>query len=255
MPIAAGLVALFLRSHYDILSGTGAGHLDSFTGLVFFLLIGRWFQSKTYESLSFERDFKSYFPLAVNNLQDGNWKPVVIYELQPGDTIKIRNMEIVPADSIITTEQAFIDYSFVTGEAKLMKVRSGDLVYAGGRLIGEPATFTVEQKTSQSHLTNLWNHEVFRKCEESGYQKIIDRAAQRFTWIVMSIAFVTGIYWYWISPGEMWLVLTSVLMVACPCALALAAPFTYGSMLRAFGRNQLYLKNVDVIERLSRQEP
>jgi P-type Cu+ transporter len=49
----------------------------------------------------------------------------------------------------------------------------------------------------------------------------------------------------------MWLVLTSVLMVACPCALALAAPFTYGSMLRAFGRNNFYLKNADVIERLA----
>jgi Cu+-exporting ATPase len=49
----------------------------------------------------------------------------------------------------------------------------------------------------------------------------------------------------------MWLVLTSVLMVACPCALALAAPFTYGSMLRVFGRHQLYLKNADVIERMS----
>ena len=69
VPIAAGLLALFARSTYDILTATGPGYLDSFTGLVFFLLIGRWFQGKTYESLAFDRDFKSYFPLAVHRLE------------------------------------------------------------------------------------------------------------------------------------------------------------------------------------------
>lgn len=252
VPIAIGLIALFLRSHYDILSGTGPGYLDSFTGLVFFLLIGRWFQSKTYESLSFERDFKSYFPLAVNKLTDGEWMPTVIYELQKGDIIKIRHLEIVPADSILKNKDALIDYSFVTGEAKPVTVHSDALVYAGGRIIGEPVELTVAEKTSQSHLTSLWNNEVFRKREETHYQKIIDTAARKFTWIVIALAAMTAGYWYWANPSEMWLVLTSVLLVACPCALALAAPFTYGSMLRTFGRHHLYLKNADVIERMAK---
>lgn len=251
VPIAAGLIALFLRSHYDIISATGPGYLDSFTGLVFFLLIGRWFQGKTYESLSFERDFKSYFPLAVNKFQDGDWKPVVIYELQRGDIIRIRNREIVPADSILKSDKGLIDYSFVTGESKPMKANLGDLIYAGGRVIGTPVTLVVDTKTSQSNLTSLWNSTAFRKREESHHQKIIDSVARKFTWVVMGIAMVTLMYWYWVSPTEMWLVFTSVLMVACPCALALAAPFTYGSMLRVFGRHQLYLKNADVIERMA----
>lgn len=251
VPIAAGLIALFARSHYDIISATGPGYLDSFTGLVFFLLIGRWFQSKTYESLSFERDFKSYFPLAVSRFQDGDWKPIVIYELKKGDRIRIRNMEIIPADALLENVSAYVDYSFVTGEARPVKVKAGELVYAGARLLGQPVTLTVQAATSQSHLTSLWNNEAFRKREESQYQKIIDRAARRFTWVVMVFAVATGLYWYVTSPAEMWLVVTAVLMVACPCALALAAPFTYGSMLRAYGRNQLYLKNADVIERLA----
>jgi P-type Cu+ transporter len=251
VPIAAGLLALFLRSSYDIFTATGPGYLDSFTGLVFFLLIGRWFQSKTYENLAFDRDFKSYFPLAVNRLVKGEWKPVIIYDLRRGDQIRVRNMEIVPADAVLLDDHAYFDYSFVTGEAKPVKVMQGDTVYAGGRLIGQPVELVVDKKTSQSHLTSLWNKDSFRKVDESHYQKIIDRAARRFTWIVMGIALVTSIYWYFYKPAEMWLVLTSVLMVACPCALALAAPFTYGSMLRAFGRNNFYLKNADVIERLA----
>lgn len=251
VPIAAGLIALFFRSTWDIVTGFGPGYLDSFTGLVFFLLIGRWFQGKTYESLAFDRDFKAYFPLAIRKQILNDWKPVIIYKLEPGDVIQVRNLEIIPTDCILVKGEPFIDYSFVTGESRPARVSEGDKVYAGGRLIGQPAVFTVEKRTSQSHLTSLWNHETFRKSEESNYQRTIDRAARVFTWVVMFIALGTAGFWYYYRPEEMWLVVTAVLMVACPCALALSAPFTYGSMLRAFGKNQLYLKNADVIERMA----
>lgn len=250
VPIAVGLVALFFRSFYDIISATGPGYMDSFSGLVFFLLIGRWFQSKTYESLAFDRDYKSYFPLAVNRLENEEWKPVVIYEIKKGDRLKIRSMEIIPADSILLDEEAFVDYSFVTGESRPVNINRGGFIYAGGRLVGRPVEMIVEKETSQSHLTSLWNDGAFAKPEESKYKKLIDLAARRFTWVVLGIALLTAVVWYILEPGQMWLVLTSVLMVACPCALALAAPFTYGSMLRVFGKQGFYLKNADVIERL-----
>jgi len=251
VPIAAGLAALFLRSAYDILTHSGPGYLDSLAGLVFFLLIGRWFQSKTYDSLAFDRDYKSYFPLAVNKKINDDWKPVVVHQLEKGDVIQVRNMEIIPADSRVLTDDVFIDYSFVTGESKPVQVRKGDFIYGGGRLIGMPAEFTVEKKISQSHLTSLWNHDAFHKHQESQYKKLIDRTAQQFTWIVMGLAVATAAYWYVVAPQKMWLVFTSVLMVACPCALALAAPFTFGNVLRVFGRHGFYLKNADVVERLA----
>jgi P-type Cu+ transporter len=215
------------------------------------LLIGRWFQGKTYENLAFDRDFKSYFPLAVSRREKYEWKPVIIYDLKRGDHIRIKNMEIVPADAVLLDDQAYFDFSFVTGEVRPVKTSQGETVYAGGRLIGQPIELIVDKKTSQSHLTSLWNSDSFKKIEESRYQKIIDRAARIFTWIVMAIALITAVIWNFYQPSQMWLVLTSVLMVACPCALALAAPFTYGSMLRAFGRNNFYVKNADVIERLA----
>jgi Cu+-exporting ATPase len=251
VPIAAGLAALFLRSSYDILSHTGPGYLDSLSGLVFFLLIGRWFQSKTYDSLAFDRDYKSYFPLAITKKIKDTWKPVLVHDLQKGDVIRVRNMEIIPADSYLKSTEAYIDYSFVTGESKPVYVTEGDFIYGGGRLIGQPVEFIVEKKIAQSHLTSLWNNEAFHKKEESHYKKIIDRAAQKFTWAVMGLSLITASYWWLIDPSQMWLVFTAVLMVACPCALALAAPFTFGNMLRVFGRNGFYLKNADVIERLA----
>ncbi len=251
VPIAFGLAALFLRSSYDILTHTGPGYLDSLSGLVFFLLIGRWFQNKTYESLAFDRDYKSYFPLAIQKKIKDTWKPVLVHDLQKGDMIFARNMEIIPADSYLHSAEAHIDYSFVTGESKPIYATYGDLVYGGGRLIGQPAEFVVEKKLSQGHLTSLWNNEIFHKKEESHYKKMIDRVAQKFTWAVMGLSMITACYWWLNAPSQMWLVFTAVLMVACPCALALAAPFTFGNMLRVFGRQGFYLKNADVIERLA----
>jgi P-type Cu+ transporter len=251
LPIAFGLAALFLRSIYDIVFELGPGYIDSFSGLVFFLLIGRWFQDKTYENFAFDRDYKSYFPLAVYCRRNDQWISTVIYDLVEGDIIKIRNMEVVPADSHLLSAHAYIDYSFVTGESKPVHAKENDLIYAGGRLLGEPVELKVQKKTSQGHLTSLWNNPVFQKPKESQYKRIIDAAAQGFTWFILLFALASVAYWYQRDSSQVWLILTSVLIVACPCALALAAPFTYGSMLRVLGRNGFYLKNADVIERLS----
>lgn len=251
VPIVIGLICLSFRSYWDILFGVGPGYLDSFSGLVFFLLIGRWFQSKTYESLAFDRDYKSYFPLAVNRRVGHSWLPTILYNLRTGDEIKIRNMEIVPADSTLLNNEATIDYSFVTGESQPVKVEKGNLVFAGGRLMGSPAIFCVAKNISNSHLTSLWNNPSFQKKESLKSKKIIDKASTRFTWVILVIALLTGVYWFFANSGQMLLVVTSVLMVACPCALALSVPFTYGSMLRAFGGANLYCKNFDVIEKIA----
>ncbi|MDZ7626141.1 MAG: heavy metal translocating P-type ATPase metal-binding domain-containing protein [Ignavibacteriaceae bacterium] len=64
-PISLGILALFGRSIYEALSQTGAGYFDSLTGLIFLLLVGKFFQEKTYSYLNFERNYKSFFPLSV----------------------------------------------------------------------------------------------------------------------------------------------------------------------------------------------
>ena len=75
VPISLGILVLFSRSAYEVISATGAGYFDSLTGLVFFLLIGRWFQNRTYQALSFERNYRSYFPLAITRVSDNSGTP------------------------------------------------------------------------------------------------------------------------------------------------------------------------------------
>ena len=251
VPIAVGIAVLFIRSGIDILNQTGPGYMDSLAGLVFFLLIGRWFQNKTYESLAFDRDYKSYFPLAVSKLDDHDWSACLVHNLKKGDHIRIRNNEIVPADSLLSSHSGHFDYSFVTGESKSIKLKAGDLVYAGGKVIGQPAIMVVSKMASQSHLTSLWNNEVFAKSAQHNYKSLMDRVAKVFTWSVLFLALLTGLYWYWHDQASVWLTVSAVLMVACPCALALAAPFTYGNMLRVFGTHGLYLRNAEVVESMA----
>lgn len=248
VPIALGIIALFGRSLYDILTQSGPGYLDSLAGLVFFLLIGKWFQSKTYESLSFERDYKSYFPLAVHKITEGAKEVVQVNELVAGDVIEVRNREVIPADAILLSSGAAIDYSFVTGEAEAVQKKKGDRIYAGGRQVGQPIRLQIVKAVSQSYLTQLWNSDTFQ--QQSRYDTLIDTISKYFTVGVLLIAAATAAYWYWQGPAHILNAVTAVLIVACPCALSLATPFTLGNAMAILGRQKFYLKHMTVLEQL-----
>ena len=91
-------------------------------GLVFFLLIGKWIQQRTYQGLTFDRDFKSYLPLAVLKNEGVEKISYPVEKLETGDLITVRNQEIVPADCIVQSENINVDYSFVTGESDLIEI-------------------------------------------------------------------------------------------------------------------------------------
>ncbi len=250
LPIALGIITLFLQSAYDIISGTGIGYLDSLTGLVFFLLIGKWYQGKTYQALSFERDYKSYFPVAVTKVSDGKEEIIPLSNLQEGDQIIVRNQELIPADSKIIKGNGNIDYSFVTGESLPVHKNESDTVYAGGRQVGSSVILEIVKNVEQSYLTQLWNDEKSGEKYDSSLKVLVDNVSQYFTIIILTIAIVAGIYWMFYDKAIAIFAFTSVLIVACPCALALTVPFTFGSTMRHFGRVGFYLKKTDVIEQL-----
>lgn len=247
IPITLGILTLFFRSAWEIVSQTGAGYLDSLTGLVFFLLIGKWFQQKTYHQLSFERDYQAYFPIAVR-LPGGDTKSVK--ELTVGDHILIRNGELLPADGLLIRGTANMDYSFVSGEAIPVSKRPGDQLYAGGRQNGEQLEIQINRPIAQSYLTRLWDQDAFRKDKEKQHVLTTNKMGKYFTLTILTIAFLSLFYWLRIDTGMAINVFTAVLIIACPCAIALSVPFTLGNALRILGRSGMYLKNTNVIERL-----
>ncbi len=252
VPISLGILALFIRSSYEVVTFTGAGYFDSLTGLVFFLLIGKFLQEKTYDTLNFERNYKSYFPLAVTILIDGTEKSISLSKLMVGNRIVVRKNELIPADSILFKGEGIIDYSFVTGESKPVNKVSGELIYAGGRQMGGAIELEVIKEGSQSYLTQLWNNDTFNKSSESAFTNFSNAISKYFTAVVLLIAAVSTLAWLPYSTTTAINVFTAVLIIACPCALALSTPFTLGNAMRILGKNKFYVKNSAVIERTAK---
>lgn len=253
VPIAIGIITLFTYSLFDIFYLENEGYMDTLGGLIFFLLIGKYYQQKTYDTLSFDRDYKSYFPVAVTKLIREQEEVIPLIKLQVGDIIKVRNEELIPADSILLDGEAYIDYSFVTGEEVPLSKKRGELIYAGGRQKGKALTLTVQKSPSQGYLTDLWNNESFEKEKISSLESLANRISGKFTITVLLIAISALVFWSvsgQISLGV--LAFTSVLIITCPCALAMSTPFTLGNTLRVFGQGKLYLKNSHVIERMAK---
>jgi Cu+-exporting ATPase len=253
IPIALGIVVMFIRSTVDIVFDYGQGFFDSMAGLIFFMLLGKLFQIKTYDFLSFERDYKSYFPIAITKiLPNGNEEAVQVYDIQKGDRLLIRNQELIPVDGILISDKASIDYSFVTGEAVPIEKKSGDKLFAGGKQLGKVIEMEVLFSVSQSYLTQLWSNDVFQKKVEQQHKTITDSISRYFTPALLALSVISFVYWIFIDVATAFNVFTAILIVACPCALALTAPFTLGNVLRILGNRKLYLKNALVIEQLAK---
>jgi Cu+-exporting ATPase len=237
---------------YEIYTGTGSGYLDSMSGIVFFMLVGRWLQDRTYQTISFDRDFRAFFPIAVNVLKNNTIESVPVDRIKPNDVIQIHHEELIPVDAILSKGNAEIDYSFVTGESLPVNINKGEIIYAGGKQTGGIIELLVVKEVSQSYLTNLWNKESLNNETTTSYS-FIDALSKYFTYIVLAIGTVAGGYWLWQGQTQlMWNALTTILIVACPCALLLSANFTRGNILRILSLNKFYLKNANVIESLAR---
>jgi Cu+-exporting ATPase len=209
-------------------------------------------QDRTYQAVSFDRDFKSFFPIAVNVIKDGKSSPITVDQLRPDDIFQIHHQEIIPVDAILSKGNAMIDYSFVSGESAPVSVAKGEIVYAGGKQTDGKLELIVVKEVSQSYLTNLWNKEVDQN-KSSVDHSLIDTISTYFTYVVFAIGIIAGTYWY--LQGEiqlMWNAITTILIVACPCALLLSSNFTNGNILRIFSINKFYLRSPEVIEKMAK---
>ncbi|MDB5203684.1 MAG: ATPase [Ferruginibacter sp.] len=258
VPIAFAIIVTFARSYYEMLGGTGAGYLDSGSGIVFFMLIGRWFQDRTYAAIAFDHNYKSYFPPGatlvyqelIGGIMQRREKSIPVTKLNIGDRILVRHNEMIPADGRLVKGTAYIDYSYVNGENNLVTKQEGDLLYAGGKLSGAEVEIGLLKEASQSYITELWNNDIFQRGKKSN-PSFLNPWSRYFTLALFSIAFFTSLYWYVVNPSNIFPALTAVLIVACPCSLLLSGTFTNGHMLRIFGRNKFFLRNASVIESLA----
>ncbi len=252
VPIVLGIFVLYGRSIYEAVTDYGPGYFDTLCGLLFFMLLGKTFQKRTYNSLSYDRDYKSFYPIAVTKVDfNGKQENILLSDLAVGDRIMVRNQEIIPVDSILIKGEGNIDNSFITGESAHISKKPGDKIFAGGKQSGSILELEVIKSVDQSYLTQLWNKEAFKKFE-TGLDTMTNTISKYFTVVILGITLIAGIYWATIDSEKMFQVVSAILIVACPCALALSAPFTFGHIMRILGRNKFYVKDTLTIERLAK---
>jgi Cu+-exporting ATPase len=252
IPTALGLAAIALRSLYDILSKTGPGYFDSLTGLVFFLLIGRYLQDATYYSLSFDRNFESYFPFSLKVESNGKelYKPVA--EIITGDKVILHQNEILPCDAYLLSEETYIDYSFVSGESDPVEKKCGEIIYAGAKLKGSVVEMEVIKPVTQSYLTQLWNSRSKETVFSHSYSQLANVISKYFTFVIIGTAISTYSYWFFQNEsGKAIQAFSSILVIACPCALAITVPFVWGNVMRWLGKKGMYTRHSNVLEMLA----
>lgn len=250
-PIALAVAVTFGRSLYEVWSNTGAGYFDSMSGIVFFMLLGRTLQNRSYTTLRFNRDYKSYFPVAVSRIKDGNKSLIKLEEIEANNILMIHHQEVIPTDCLLSKGSAKIDYSFVTGEDKAEEIDKGAVIYAGGRNVGEAIEVLTVKPFSQNSFTQLWNSSVFQK-QTDDKESRITLISKYFSLAVLLVALGTFIAWQFVQPSVAWKAATAVLIVACPCSLLLTSSFTNGYLLERLARVGCYLKNARVLEQMTR---
>jgi Cu+-exporting ATPase len=157
----------------------------------------------------------------------------------------------VPADARLVSGDARVDYSFVTGESEPVSKAAGEVLYAGGRQTGGAIEVETLKPVSESYLTSLWKNEAFRKHRDGDLDSQTNGYSRRFTLAVVGVAFAAAVFWMFADASVALKAFASVLIVACPCALALAAPLTLGTAQRWLARRNVFLRNAQVIERMS----
>ncbi len=249
VPIVVGIWVLFIRSVYEVVALAQPGFFDSLAGLVFFLLIGKWYQQKTFDRLAFDRNFTAFLPLAIRYIDaEGKIAVKSAANIEVDDVLYLRHGEILPVDGELVSDKGEINYSFITGESEPEKVEQSDQIFAGGSIVGKALKIKALKKVEESYLHALWNSQ--KSGVKSSFQNITDSISSNFSTGILVVALVGFLAWLPFNASTAAMVFTAVLIVACPCALALAAPFSMGSGIRTLAKQGFYVKNPDSMERL-----
>lgn len=252
IPIALGISVLFVKSTHAAFIAHELPYFDSLTGLVFFLLLGQYMQQSVYALADFERGYRSFFPVGVSVVaQDKTERIVPVEHIKKNDCLLLRPEEIIPVDGIVFSDEVHIDYSFVTGESAVVIKKKGASVFAGGKIQKQVALIQASKSMDKSLLLQLWQEGTSSAQHQLEKASFADRISRYFTPAILSISTLSGIAWLFIDATRAVEVIVAVLIVACPCALALSSPFILGNMVRYFGKLGLLLKNNAAIENIA----
>ncbi|WP_424361598.1 heavy metal translocating P-type ATPase [Methylocystis parvus] len=255
VPISLGVLLALGMSVYETLTHAEHAYFDSATMLLTFLLLGRFLdhamRRKTRAVAANLAALRA--PLACRLSADGAETLTPLAKIAPGDIVRVRPGERLPVDGIVATGASQLDESLITGETKRRGVASGDLVYAGSLNYDGALTIRVEAASGATLLDDIERLLEKATNARSRYVRLADRVSRLYAPMVHLAALSTALFWMWRGATFHDALITAicVLIITCPCALALAVPAVQVVASGALFRAGVLLNSADAIERLA----
>lgn len=233
----------------------GQVYFDAAAMILTFLSIGRFLEAAAkFKAASSVETLWRLTPRSAHRVTQGRQEETPIEALVPGDLVHVRPGETIPADGRVMEGSSTLDESALTGEARPVPKAPGDLLFAG-TLNGEGSlTLRVEKKPQDFllHRVQDWVEQI--QGEKASLQRVADRVAEVFVPVVLLLAFAAFLGWLFSGASLFWALQRAVatLVVACPCALGLAAPVALLAGSASAARHGLLIRRVEVLERVPR---
>lgn len=254
IPIVVGIIAGGLASFYNLLVGSDHMYFDSLSGLVFFLLSSRYVLRRAQQNaLQSSKLLHFLTPSVVRRRKaDGALEEVSVDFLRPGDVIEVRPSEPIPIDGIVVRGKSKLNCALLTGESDLIAIEEGRPVYAG--TVNEGSVLELRVNAS-GYATRLG--QILKAVEDGVHRKapivtMTDRVSRYFVAGVVALAFgvfAWGVYLAGFQEGLNRAL--AMVIITCPCALALATPLAMSVSIGRAARNGMLIKGADVLERLN----
>lgn len=254
LPIAVALAAGYVRGVVNTVNDAGPVYFDGVAMLVFLLLVGRYLQQRGQRAAADSAELLfSMTPASARVVApDGSVREVPAEGLVPGDIVDVRAGDTLPADGVVAAGASSLNLALLTGESRPSSVREGDAVFAGTLNVAAPLRVRVTAAGEASRLASL-----VRQVEDGARRRApvvlaADRLSGWFTAAVLVLAAATWALWMRIDPAQAMDNAIALLVVTCPCALALATPLAVTAAIGRAARRGILVKGGDALERLAR---
>lgn len=252
LPISLGIILAYLLSVYLTFEG-GHPYFDSVSGLVFFLLVGRWFSQSFERWLTPDpRWFQNQIPNKLEKFNGTGWEYVSLNDLNPGEQFRLPPEQILPIQSRMLSEESQFDSAWMTGESQAKRYQKSDIIPSGYRNLGGSLEFEAQESYSDSTLYLMQNEWLNQSKEENSKNIINEKIVPYFVFGVLILSLLRGVQAYLGSDAWGYAIqeATVVLIISCPCALALSKPISLGMTMKRARDLGYLLKTGVVLEQL-----
>ena len=253
LPVSIAVSTAYIGSVYATLTNGPAVWFDSVVMFVFFLTLGRFLEMRArHRSIDRSTALSTVLPNTVTRVDGDEQLTIPASQLLSGDVVLVRPGESIPADGVLIDGQTTVDEALLTGEAEPRPKSTGDALVAGSVNLDGIVTMRVEKTGSDTTLGTISRMSERARYARPAFVQLADRVASYIVVAILLVAVLVGTYWYFAAPDRAFVITLSVLVVTCPCALALATPAAFAAAGTRLSELHLLVTNGNAIEALSR---